>query len=212
MFMGAISRDGLDVARRSREIVRRKIREILGEEIERYSEWEMRIIERVVHATADLEYAKLLRFKNHPIERGIEGIREGCPIVVDVEMVKVGIRYGNTLSFIGDKRVYEIAREEGITRAAAAMRIAKPYIHRGIVVVGNAPTALLEVVRLIEEEDVRPKLVIGVPVGFVKASESKDLLYGMDIPSITTEGPKGGTPVAVSIANGIVELSRGREV
>ena len=212
MFMGAISRDGLDVARRSREIVREKIREVLGKDIERYSEWEMRIIERVVHATADVEYAKLIRFKNHPIERGIEGIRNNCPMVVDVEMVKVGIRYGNIFSFIDDKRVYEIAKEEGITRAAAAMRVAKPYIDRGIVVVGNAPTALFEVVRLIEEEGVKPRLVIGVPVGFVKASESKELLRSIDVPSITTEGPKGGTPVAVSIANGIVELSRGREV
>ncbi|MBW9220003.1 precorrin-8X methylmutase, partial [Methanothermococcus sp. SCGC AD-155-N22] len=93
-----------------------------------------------------------------------------------------------------------------------AMRVAKPYIHKGIVVVGNAPTALFEVVRLIEEEGVEPRLVIGVPVGFVKAGESKELLRSIDVPSITTEGPKGGTPVAVSIANGIVELSRGREV
>jgi len=210
--MGAVTRDGLDIARRSREIVRKKIRELLGRDIERYSQWEMRIIERVVHATADVEYAKLLRFKDNPIERGIEGIKEECPIVVDVEMVKVGIRYRNTLSFIDDRRVYKIAREEGITRAAAAMRVAKPYIHRGIVVVGNAPTALSEVVRLIEEEGIKPRVVIGVPVGFVKASESKELLRSIDVPSITTEGPKGGTPVAVSIVNGIVELSRGREV
>ncbi|GBF36792.1 cobalt-precorrin-8 methylmutase [Methanofervidicoccus abyssi] len=212
MFMGAISRDGLDIARRSREIVREKIRKVLGKDIDKYSEWEMKIIERVVHATADVEYAKLIRFKNHPIEKGIEGVKSNCPMVVDVEMVKVGIRYNNIVSFINDKKVYEIAKEEGITRAAAAMRIAKSYIHGGIVIVGNAPTALFEVVRLIEEEEVEPRLVIGVPVGFVKASESKKLLHSIDVPFITTEGPKGGTPVAVSIANGIVELSRGKMV
>ncbi|MDK2790858.1 MAG: precorrin-8X/cobalt-precorrin-8 methylmutase [Methanothermococcus sp.] len=207
MFMGATTRDGLNIAEKSREIVKSKIKEVLGSNINDYSEAELGIIERVVHATADPEYAKLVKFKGDAIKYGVEAIKHGKPLIVDINMVGAGIRYENIKCFISDENTYKIAKEEEITRAVASMRIAKDLIDGGVVVVGNAPTALLEVIRMVKEEGVKPKLIIGVPVGFVKASESKELLRDTDIPSITTVGPKGGTPVAVAIANGIIALS-----
>ena len=210
--MGATTKDGLDIAEKSREIVKNKIRNILGKEVEKYSHEEMGIIERVVHATADEEYAKLIKFNNNPIKNGIEGIRNNCPIVVDIGMVEAGIRYSKTYNFIKDRKTFEIADKEQITRAAAAMRVAKSHINEGIVVVGNAPTALYEVIRLITEENIKPKLIVGVPVGYVKASESKELLCETKIPSIITTGPKGGSPIAVAITNGIIALSRNERV
>ncbi|WP_292459669.1 cobalt-precorrin-8 methylmutase [Methanothermococcus sp.] len=208
--MGATTKDGLNIAEKSREIVRNKIKCVLGDKLKEYSNEELTIMERVVHATADEEYAKLLVFKNNPVENGIEAIKNKKPIVVDVNMVKAGIRYDNLHNFINDRETYKMAKKEQITRAMASMRVAKKLINGGIVVIGNAPTALFEVIRLINEEDIKPKLVIGAPVGFVKAGESKEALRHTNIPSITTVGAKGGTPVAVSIANGIIALSKNK--
>jgi len=211
-FMGAITREGINIAEKSREIVKNKIRNVLGDNIDNYSKEELSIIERVVHATADEEYAKLIFFKGNAIEEGVKAIMENKPIVVDINMIKAGIRYSNTYCFINDKKTYELAKKEEITRAVASMRIAKDLIDDGIVVIGNAPTALLEVIRMINEENIKPRVVIGVPVGFVQASESKELLRETDVPSITTIGPKGGTPVAVSIINGIIAISKNERV
>ncbi len=207
-FMGAISKDGLNIANKSREIVRKKIKEVLGDKINQFNEKELGIIERVVHATADPEYAKLLVFKNNPIESGIKAIKNKTPIVTDVNMIKVGIRYDNVYCYIDHPKVYDVAKKEGITRAMVSMKFAKDLIDGGIVVIGNSPTALFEVIRLIKEENIKPKLVIGVPVGFVQASESKENLRKIDIPNISTIGPKGGTPVAVSIINGIIAYAK----
>ncbi len=212
MFMGATTRDGINIAEKSRIIVKDKIKRILGEKVNNYSKEEMGIIERVVHATADEEYAKLVVFKNNPIEKGIKAIKNNRPIIVDVSMVEAGIRYDNTYNFINDSETYKIAKREGITRAEASIRRARDLIDGSIVVVGNAPTALFETVRLINEEDAKPSLIIGVPVGFVKASESKEVLRNTDIPSISTIGAKGGTPVAVAITNGIIALSKNERV
>ncbi|WP_048197128.1 cobalt-precorrin-8 methylmutase [Methanocaldococcus vulcanius] len=206
--MGAISKDGLNIANKSREIVKNKIKDVLGGKINDFNEEEMGIIERVVHATADPEYAKLLVFKNNPIVEGIKAIKEKKPIIVDVNMIKAGIRYDNVKCFIDHPDVFEIAKKEGITRAVASMRLAKDLIDDGIVVIGNAPTALFEVIRLIKEEDIYPRLVIGVPVGFVQATESKEELRKLNISNISTVGPKGGTPVAVSIINGIIAYAK----
>jgi len=212
MFMGATTKDGMDIAEKSREIVKSKIKNVLGDKIKEYSNEEMGIIERVVHATADEEYAKLVVFKNNPIEKGVEAIKNNKPIVVDISMVEAGIRYDKIYNFINDKETYKIAKNEGITRAVASMRMAKDLIDGGIVVIGNAPTALFEVIRLINEEGIKPNLIIGAPVGFVKASESKEALRDTNIPSISTIGAKGGTPVAVSIANGIIALSKNERI
>jgi len=212
MFMGATTKDGMDIADRSREIVKNKIMEVLNEKINIYSPEEMGIIERVVHATADPEYAKLISFDNDPIKCGLEGLENKKPIITDISMVKAGIRYSDVICTISDKETFEYAKKEGITRAVASIRSLKDVIDGGIVVIGNAPTALLEVIRLHNEENITPKLVVGAPVGFVKAAESKELLRTVNIPSISTIGPKGGTPVAVSVINGIIALSKNERI
>jgi precorrin-8X/cobalt-precorrin-8 methylmutase len=212
MFMGATTKDGMDIAEKSRKIVKSKIKNVLGDKIKEYSSEEMGLIERVVHATADEEYAKLVVFKNNPIEKGVEAIKNNKPIVVDISMVEAGIRYDKIYNFINNNETCKIAKENGITRAVASMRMAKNLIDGGIVVIGNAPTALFEVIRLINEENIKPNLIIGAPVGFVKASESKEALRNINVPSISTIGAKGGTPVAVSITNGIIALSKNERV
>lgn len=206
MFMGAVTKDGKDIADRSREIVKTKISEVLGKNVILYSNEEMGIIERVVHATADPEYSKLVVFDNNPIETGLVALNDNNPIIADISMVKAGIRYNDVMCTISEKEVFELAKKEHITRAVASIRASKELIDGGIVVIGNAPTALLEVIRLNKEEGITPKLVVGAPVGFVKAAKSKELLRTTDIPSISTIGPKGGTPVAVSVINGIIAL------
>ncbi|WP_456418672.1 cobalt-precorrin-8 methylmutase [Methanocaldococcus infernus] len=203
--MGASTDEGLEIAKKSRDIVREKIKEY----IKNFSEEELEIVERVVHATADPEFAKLLVFKNNPIKEGIRAIEDRVPIVVDVNMVKAGVRYENVICPINDKETLELAKKENITRAKASMRVAKNYIDDGIVVIGNSPTALLEVINLVKHYNVKPRLIIGVPVGFVKAEESKEKLLNLDLPIITCKGAKGGTPVAVSIINGIIAKALG---
>ncbi|WP_459202641.1 cobalt-precorrin-8 methylmutase [Methanococcus sp. CF] len=210
--MGAVTKDGKDIADKSREIVKTKINEVLGNKVNDYTFEEMGIIERVVHATADPEYAKLVSFDNNPIENGVNAISDKKPIIADISMVKAGIRYNDVLCTISNPEVFELAKKEQITRAVASIRASKELIDGGIVVIGNAPTALLEVIRLNKEEGIAPKLVIGAPVGFVKAAESKELLRTTNIPSISTIGPKGGTPVAVSAINGIIALSRNERI
>ncbi|WP_048060507.1 cobalt-precorrin-8 methylmutase [Methanococcus maripaludis] len=210
--MGAVTKDGKDIADRSREIVKTKISEVLGKNVVLYSDEEMGIIERVVHATADPEYSKLVKFDNNPIESGLTALGDKKPIIADISMVKAGIRYNDILCTISEKEVYELAKKEQITRAVASIRASKGLIDGGIVVIGNAPTALLEVIRLNKEEGITPKLVVGAPVGFVKAAESKELLRTTNIPSISTTGPKGGTPVAVSVINGIIALSKNERI
>ncbi|ABR55238.1 Precorrin-8X methylmutase CbiC/CobH [Methanococcus vannielii SB] len=210
--MGATTKDGMDIADKSREIVKRKIFEVLNEKIDLYSDEEMGLIERVVHATADPEYAKLILFNNGPIKNCLDALNNKKPIITDISMVKAGIRYNNIVCTISDKETFEYAKKYGITRAVASIRSLKDEIDGGIIVIGNAPTALLEVIRLYNEEKIRPKLVLGVPVGFVKASESKELLRTLNIPSISTIGPKGGTPIAVSLMNGIIALSKNERI
>ncbi|WP_456472650.1 cobalt-precorrin-8 methylmutase [Methanocaldococcus sp.] len=203
--MGATTNEGLEIAKKSREIVREKIKDFINN----FNEKEVEIVERVVHATADVEFAKLLVFKNNPIYEGVKAISEKKPIVVDINMVKAGVRYDKVICPIDFKESYVLAKREGITRGKASMRVAKKYIDDGIVVIGNSPTALLEVIRMVKDNEVKPRLVIGVPVGFVKAEESKKELLKLDIPLITCLGPKGGTPVAVAIINGLIAKARG---
>ncbi len=186
-----------------------------------FTEAELAIVVRVIHATGDFEYAQLVRFHPQAIARGLAAIRGGVPVVADVEMVRVSIASDLLASFGGrvvcDIRapeVYALAQAEGVTRSTAAMRRNAASIHGGIVAIGNAPTALLEVLRLVREEGIRPALVVGVPVGFVNAAESKSSLVALadggaawDIPYITTLGRKGGSSVAAAILNALLRLA-----
>lgn len=172
------------------------------------------VVVRVIHATADFDFAETLRFAPGAIESALAALRAGCDVVTDVRMVEVGIsayhleRFGGQVRCaIGDPAVREAAEAAGTTRSTAAMRLLAGHIEGGIVAIGNAPTALLEVIRLIREEDLRPALVVGMPVGFVSAVESKDELATLDVPYITALGRKGGSTVAAATVNALVRLA-----
>ncbi|MCL4460461.1 MAG: precorrin-8X methylmutase [Nitrospirae bacterium] len=174
-----------------------------------------KVVRRAVHAAADFEVADRMDHHVEAIDTAVRAIREGANIVVDVQMVESGISKPLTSKFktdvrcfVGDEDVASRAKAEGVTRSTIAMRKAVPFLSGSIVVVGNAPTALFEILRLIRKEGVRPALVVGVPVGFVGASESKELLSLQDaVPWIATHGPKGGSTVAVAIMNALLRIA-----
>lgn len=186
-----------------------------------FSEAELAIVVRAIHATGDFDFGRIIRFHPQAIASGLAALRRGAPVITDVAMVQVGIASdllgrlgGRTLCDIRAAEVYALAQAEGMTRSAAAMRRNAAPIHGGIVAIGNAPTALLEVLRLIREEGIRPALIVGAPVGFVNAAESKAELMQLadgrpewDVPYITTLGRKGGSTVAVAIVNALLRLA-----
>ncbi|MGH8469303.1 MAG: precorrin-8X methylmutase [Gammaproteobacteria bacterium] len=178
------------------------------------AEWQ--VVRRVIHATADFEFMALMRFHREAIAAGIAALRSGCPILVDVKMIAAGLNeerlasYGCTIrSFISDQDVIATAKSANTTRAIESMRKAERLgvLEGAVVAIGNAPTALLEVVRLTREEGARPALVIGVPVGFVSAAESKDAALTLPAPYIVALGRKGGSPIAVAIIHALLMLS-----
>jgi precorrin-8X/cobalt-precorrin-8 methylmutase len=144
------------------------------------------------------------------VEKGLEAISQEKDILTDISMVKAGInKYsGNINCYINDERAIKLAKEQEITRAAAAMEVAARDGFEGVVVIGNAPTALWKVMELVETGLMNVKAVVGVPVGFVGAAESKKALQETSIPNLVTEGPKGGTPVAVAAVNSLINIIR----
>lgn len=168
------------------------------------------VVQRVIHASADFELGRSLVFHPQAVEAGIKAIRNGRPIVADVQMVQVGISKDRISKFGGDVRVYisdpdvvEEAKRLNTTRAIISMRKAIKEAEGGIFAIGNAPTALLELIRLIKEGEAKPGLVIGMPVGFVSAAESKDELMKLDIPFISNVGRKGGSTIVVAAVNAL---------
>lgn len=177
------------------------------------------VVRRAVHAAADFEIADVMDHHPEAIVSAVRAIRNAAPILVDVQMVESGIsrplteKFGNVLQcYVSDRDVIDQAKKEGVTRSTLAMRKGLPMMEGGIVVVGNAPTALFEVLRLVRDERASPSLIVGVPVGFVGASESKELLSIQDrVAWITTHGPKGGSTVAVAIMNALLRIADSRE-
>lgn len=167
------------------------------------------VVRRVIHATADFEFARTLELHPGAVAAGMAAVRAGAPVIADVRMIAAGLPRLGIRCLIGDEDVGAEARAEGITRAAAAMRKAARLglLEGGVVVIGNAPTALVEVQRLVETAGLRPALVIGAPVGFVGAAESKEAARGLPVPWIVARGRKGGTPVAVAALNAIAILA-----
>ena len=177
-----------------------------------FSQEELAIVTRVIHTTGDFEFADNLRFSTDAIERG-KLLRSGCPIVTDVKMVSAGIstrfmadKNERVRCLIDDPRVIQFANDHEITRSEASMRLQKDILPKAVVAIGNAPTALLELLRLAREEAVIPGLIIGIPVGFVNAAESKDTLANSQLPFITSLGRKGGSPIAAAIINALNAL------
>ena len=205
-FMGASTKQGYEIAAKSREIVR----SLIDEKTWDLTPEERSIVERIVHSTADPEYADITRMSRDFVEKGLEAISEEKDILTDITMVKAGInKYsGSVKSCINDERAIKLAKQQEITRAAAAMEIAALDGFDGLVVIGNAPTALWKVMELVEAGSMDVKAVVGVPVGFVGAAESKKALQETSIPHLVTEGPKGGTPVAVAAVNSLINITK----
>lgn len=174
------------------------------------------VVRRVIHATADFEFKQLMSFHPQAVRAGVGALRRGCPIIVDVKMISAGLNqdrlaaYGCSMHcFISDYDAIAAAKAANSTRAIEAMRKARRLglLDGAIVAIGNAPTALIEIARLIEQEHERPALVIGVPVGFVSAAESKEAALRLQTPHIVARGRKGGSAIAVAIIHALLLLS-----
>ena len=176
------------------------------------SQWA--IVRRMIHTTADFEFKDMVRFHPGAIAAGIKAIRDGKMIITDTNMARVGIRskelaqFGVTVKcYMNDPLIHEKAKSNGTTRAKAAVDMAVDDMRDGIYVVGNAPTALLRLIELVNAGKVRPALIIGLPVGFVNAAESKAALLEMDHPYISNIGRKGGSNLAASVVNALTILA-----
>jgi len=191
--------------------------EIIDSEVGRhhYNKDEWPIVRRVIHATADFDFARgnMIIFHKDAIRYGLKSLKNSCNIVVDVNGVIGGFNKENLKEFgnkvicnISDPNIATHAKKFNMTRAQISMRMASSEMNGGVVVIGNAPTALVEVIQMIKENATQPALVIGVPVGFVCAVESKEDLQTLQIPYITNMGRKGGSPCASAIVNALFKL------
>lgn len=173
-----------------------------------------KVYERIIHATGDPDYANHIVASAEAIAAGVEALRRGAHIYTDVHMTRVGINAGKMAAcggtahcLIADETVAMEAKRLGITRAMVAMRKFGRRLDGQIVAIGNAPTALFEVLQLMDREGVHPALIIGVPVGFVGAAESKEaLMEKRSVPFITIRGHKGGSTVAVAVCNALLNM------
>ncbi len=205
------TRKGQSIEDESMEIIEREVGS------HPYNELEWPIVRRIIHATADFDFAgeNKIVFHKDAITSGINALKNGCSIIADVNGVIGGLNKQNPKDFgnnlicnISDPDLVERAKQENKTRAQMSMRIAASEMNGGILVIGNAPTALLEVIKMIREGVTKPALVIGIPVGFVSAAESKEELQTVDVPFITNTGRKGGSSCAASIVNALFKLLR----
>jgi len=205
-----MSERAFDIEKRSFEIIDTEVGK------HDYDEFQWTIVRRVVHATADFEFATSngrIIFHPRAIESAFAAIKNKCSIVTDVDMVLAALNKKSigdlglkAACYISDGRLADEARKAGKTRSQMAMRQAAKEIDGGIVVIGNAPTALYELMRMIKEDGISPLLVVGIPVGFVSAAEAKEELVKKSTPFITNSGRKGGSPAASSIMNAIMLL------
>lgn len=171
------------------------------------------VIKRVIHTTADFEYADTLNISETAVEMGIEALKAGCNIVTDTRMASVGINKkalgkfgGQVICYMDDEAIAIEAKQKGVTRASLCMEKAAENENNRIYAVGNAPTALIRLYELIKENSISPALVVGVPVGFVNVVESKELIKKLKVPYIISEGRKGGSNVAAAIVNAILYM------
>ena len=195
----------MDIEKRSFEI----ITELLGDrKLDPENEL---VIKRVIHTSADFDYVDNLCFSEHAVQRGIEALRSGCDIVTDTQMAKAGINKtilgrlgGEVHCFMSDPDVAEEARARGITRAIVSMERAAKLEKPCIFAIGNAPTALVSLYEQITAGNLRPALVIGVPVGFVNVEESKEQIMTAGAPYIVARGRKGGSNIAAAVCNAML--------
>ena len=208
-FNRGMSERAFDIEKKSFEIIDGEV----GDHDYNQLEWD--IVRRVIHATADFDFVTTSKiiFRKDALDSGFNAIDSKCTIVTDVDMVlsalnkkslsALGLR---TVCHVSNKNLVEMSSRLNKTRSEMAMRYAANEMNAGIVVIGNAPTALFETIRMINEGVTKPALVIGIPVGFVSAPESKEELSKTEIPFITNRGRKGGSAAATSIMNALMLL------
>ena len=168
----------------------------------------VQIVRRVVHATADVSFARTLRIHPQAVECGLAAWAAGKPVICDVRMLQAGLTKvpGEVLCAIDREGVADVARQRGCTRAAAAMELLAPQLDGAIIAIGNAPTALWKILEMARSGGPRPALVVGLPVGFVGARESKLALLQSDLCYVTNTSPRGGSPVAAAALNALARL------
>lgn len=196
----------MEIEKRSFEIITQELGRELPEEL-------APIIKRCIHTSADFEYADSLCFSENVVEKAMDAIKAGACIVTDTQMAKSGINKkalaqhgGEVVCFMSDEDVAETAKKNGTTRATASMDKAAALDRPLIFAIGNAPTALVRLYELIEEKRLKPKLIIGVPVGFVNVVQSKELIMQTDVPYIVARGRKGGSNIAACICNALLYM------
>lgn len=169
------------------------------------------IVKRVIHTSADFEYADTLRFSPDVVQKAQDAIRRGAHIITDTNMARAGINKkilaqfgGEVHCFVAEEDVAAEAKQRGVTRSTVSMEHAAKLNVPLIFAIGNAPTALIELSRLMKQEAFKPELIIGVPVGFVNVVESKELIIQSDVPYIVARGRKGGSNVAAAIVNALL--------
>jgi precorrin-8X/cobalt-precorrin-8 methylmutase len=178
-----------------------------------WSPGELTVVKRLVHTTGDPSLATAVRFSAGAVEAGVAALRGGSPVFTDTHMARIGVNKdrvaalgGTVACLIADEAVAAEAKRTGRTRAATAMRVLGPRLDGAVVALGNAPTALREVLALAGEGVARPALVIGMPVGFVDAEESKDALIASDLTFIAVQGTRGGSPLAAATVNALLRV------
>jgi precorrin-8X/cobalt-precorrin-8 methylmutase len=193
------------IEKRSFEIITQELGNIT------FDEDKSDIIKRVIHTSADFDYVKSLCFSENAVQIALEAIKNGASIVTDTKMASAGINAkklerfgGKILNFMSDDDVALRAKEVASTRAAACMEKAAKLNTPLICAIGNAPTALIKLYELIKYNEIKPKLIIGVPVGFVNVVESKELIMSAGIPYIVSKGRKGGSNIAAAICNALI--------
>jgi precorrin-8X/cobalt-precorrin-8 methylmutase len=205
--LGAHTREAFEISEKSRKLARK----IIGNQTV-----EDRVRQRCSVAVGDFAMADLLAFRLDPVNAGISALERGAPLICDIRMVQVGIQKKGHRSDVLCALDYgsDLAIKEGITRTSAGFRTMQDRLDGAVIVIGNAPSALLSVCEMIGQGIV-PALVVGTPVGFVNAAESKEELRKLPVPSISNTGTRGGTPVAVAAINEIItifsEISKEKE-
>jgi precorrin-8X/cobalt-precorrin-8 methylmutase len=195
---GAETKEAYEISKKSRTLARTMVGNANDED---------RIRQRCSVAVGDFGMADLMRFHLDPVPAAITALEQGAPIITDIRMVQVGIQKKGHASEVLCALDFGsgIAQEKGITRSSAGFIALREKLAGSIVVIGNAPSALISLCGMVKE-GIRPAVIIGAPVGFVNAAESKELLRTTDVPSISTEGTRGGTPVSVAALNECITI------
>ncbi len=204
---------GPEIEKRSFEIIEAEVGE------HGYDKLEWPVVRRIIHAAGDIELVKYVKFGGDPVKKAISALKSCSPIISDTRMAISGISLArlkkvhssysreSILCAVSDPTVAQLAKAWNMPRSVFNIRHFKEQLSDSIVLIGNAPTALWEVLRLYYEEGIRPRCIIGMPVGFVNVSEVKDMLMDTDLDYITVSGRRGGTPLAVATINALADLA-----